>query len=90
MLPTSLKAAGSGAQVLLPASFKPEPTAYDGVAVTPAEAVQVSLVPASSVTTQVPVEITKVGSTEATFVATLTNTTVATASAALEIYVRYL
>lgn len=77
---------GSGANVELPESFQPKATKFNGVAVPLDAALDYTSKPAGSVVTSVPIEITKAGSGVATF----TNTTVATASPALEIYVKYL
>lgn len=83
----SLKS-GSG-NVKLPGAFKPEPYEYDGHNVSFSAALEVSTRPAGSVVTSVPVEIVKTGTGPDDWTATLTNTTVATATPALEIYVQF-
>ncbi len=51
------------------------------------DAVQVTMNPVTSVTTLVPIMVVKTGTTNNTFLITFTNTTAATASATLEIYI---
>lgn len=78
------------AEVSLPAAFKPR-TYVDGiaVAVTLQDSIQVMANVVTSVTTLVPVKIVKTGTTPLDFVITLTNTTVGTTSAELELYIRF-
>ncbi len=77
-------AEGAG-DVDLPASFKPR--RYG--AVTLIQSIEVSYVPVTAVTTLVPISVVKSGATPAAFLITLANTTAATASAELEIWVRF-
>ncbi len=84
-------AEATGADVECPAAFKPRTyVSSGGVAVALQDAVEVLvLVGGLGVTTQVPIAVVKTGTTLAGFLITLTNTTAATASAALEIYIRF-
>lgn len=75
--------------VSLPASFNPQPYGYEGAKVTLIDSVRVTMNVDTSVTTLVPVSVVKTGTTHADFVITFTNTTVATTSAELEIYVEF-
>lgn len=85
----TISLSGGTGQVKLPHAFKPVPYKYDGHAVSFSAAIKIITNPAGSVTTSVPIEITKAGTGPADFLATLTNTTAATASPALEIYVEF-
>ena len=77
-------AEGAG-EVDLPASFKPRPFGTSSLI----ESIEVSMVPVTSVTTLVPIMVVKTGATLAAFLMTFTNTTAATASAEVEIYIRF-
>lgn len=78
------------ADVTLPAAFKPRKY-VSGVneAVTMQDAIEVVMNPTTSITTLVPVTVVKTGTLPTDFVITFTNTTVATTSAVLEIYIRF-
>ncbi len=82
---------GVGAEVECPAGFKPRTYKSSGnTSVSLQDAVEVNvLVAGLGVTTQVPIACVKTGTTVAGFLITLTNTTAATTSASLEIYVRF-
>lgn len=76
--------------VLLPEGFKPrEYKNGEAQDVSLDDSIEISMVPVTSVTTLVPIKTVKTGTAPLTFLATLTNTTVATASAEVEIYVRH-
>lgn len=85
----ALSTGTTGGAVLLPAQFQPKPYNEFGAIVGLIDSVQVSILPAGSVTTLVPIQCVKTGVTDELFLITLTNTTTATASAALEIYVEW-
>jgi hypothetical protein len=78
------------AGVNLPAAFKPR-RYVNGIATTVSlqDNIEISMVAVTAVTTLVPIQVVKTGSTLAGFLITMTNTTVATASAGLEIYIRH-
>lgn len=78
---------GAGA-VKTPASFQPKTTTYNGAAVAIADEVSAQYHPDSAVTTSIPVECVKTGTTKADFLMTFTNSHASLASPNLEIYVR--
>lgn len=81
---------GSGAEVELPEQFAPTVYAWQGTTVPLVASIEVTTKPAAvGVVTQIPITVVKAGATPALFSATLTNTTVATASPLLEIYVKF-
>ena len=73
------------ADVSLPAGFAPRKNG----SVNLADSISVSYVPVTSVATLVPVMVVKTGTLSTDFVITFTNTTAATASAELDIYIRF-
>jgi len=82
----------SGAEVELPASFKPTPYHYQPTAnsVSLIESVRIYLNPVTDVSNfQIPIRVVKTGSTHALFAATFTNDEAAVASPNLEIYVEF-
>ncbi len=81
-------ATGSAPEVLLPASFDPEPYSRGGVDITLADMLLAETIPAAVGTaTSIPISIVKSGTTDADFRFTLTNTS-GTASPLLEIIIR--
>lgn len=82
---------GGTGEVDLPALFKAQPyTGPAGTLVTLIESIEVRLNVVTAVTTLIPISVVKTGTEQATWLATLTNTTAATASAGLEIIVEFL
>jgi hypothetical protein len=81
---------GSAPGVTLPEGFQPEPyTNTEGEIVSLQDAIQVSMVPDTGVVTLVPIAVVKSGADDKTFLITLTNSTVGTASAEVEIFVEW-
>lgn len=78
------------AGVTLPAAFKPRTyVSANNTQVTLIDDIEITMNVVTSVTTLVPIQVVKTGTTPLDFVITMTNTTVATASAGLEIYIRH-
>lgn len=76
--------------VRLPASFKPKEyknAEHEDVSLQ--ASLEVTMVPVTSITTQVPIMVVKTGTKPADALITLTNTTTATTSALVEIYIRH-
>lgn len=82
-------AEAAGADVECPAAFKPRTYKSTGGAVSLQDAVEVTLIPVTTITTLVPIMVVKTGTTLTNFVITLTNTTAATVSAVQEIWIRF-
>lgn len=76
--------------VRLPESFRPRPY-VNGIDenVSLQDSLEITMVPVTSVTTLVPIKAVKTGTVPTDALITLTNTTVGTASAEVEIYVRH-
>lgn len=89
----TISLSGGTGEVLMPGGFQPVPYSLPGasgpVTVALQDSVEVNLVPVTSITTLVPIEVVKTGTTPVDFLITLTNTTSATTSALQEIYIEF-